>query len=155
MGEGRGYWSDMSIGMRLRTIVGVFYVLGAVVVFLRAPLPGMALLVFPVLAMSVGIWFRGPPDTPFSQRTSALSHFLNHVWSAPRPAKTTLAVLLVVAVVSGLGWISTEKLRAEAAKPSLAERVSTATERAKTATTDKTKGWIATAKGWFSSGEEP
>ncbi len=64
-------------------------------------------------------------------------------------------------VLFGLGWISTEDIRALAGKPpTITERVTDAAGSAVAATREKsgeiaeatketTGGWISTAKGWF------
>jgi hypothetical protein len=75
-------------------------------------------------------------------------------FDAPVPVRVVSGLAAVAIVVFGLGWVSTENLRTEAAKPTLTERVTTATGNAVDATKEKTGGWVDGVKGWFKGDDE-
>ena len=88
-------------------------------------------------------------------RETSTGYLLRYLWRVPRLSQVLLSVVLCVAIIAGLGWISTEKMRVAAKEPTLSERVTTAAEDATEATRETAGGWLSTAKSWFSrdSGE--
>ncbi len=157
MKEGTGFWSGMPAGIKVRFVIGLVFLAVALVVLSQAPLAGIALLMLPILWTVFVIWLgieSGVGFGPFSQkRETAFSYTLRYVWHASRLARTIFATLVAVIVVGGLGWISTEGLRVEAAKPTLTERVTQTADAATESTRKSVGGWVAKAKGWFTSEE--
>lgn len=153
-----GFWSGMRRGVRIRFIVGFIYLALAVGVLSQSPMVGIVLLTLPILWTVLVIW-TGSEDGvgfgPYSRgRDGAFAHLLRYLWSASGLTKVVLSVVVCAVVIGGLGWVSTEKMRAEAREPTLSERVSSAAESASEATKETASGWLSTAKGWFTWGEE-
>jgi hypothetical protein len=153
MSAGNGFWSGMPAGTRVRFVSGLVYLVLAVAVLGEAPIVGILLLMLPILWNVLVIWMgseKGAGFGPYSQkRETAFVYVLRHVWRAPVPTRLFLGALFAGLVVFGLGWIGTEGLRAEVAKPTLTVRVTTAADTAAQSTKKTLGGWVSTAKGWF------
>ncbi len=158
MSESKSYWSGMPTGMRWRLLILVAYLAVAIAVFAQNPILGTVLLMLPILWSVLLLWIGGEAGLafgPFSGRKdTVLGYTVRYVWRTSPLARITLSVIGAIVIVGGLGWISTENLRAEAAKPTLTERASTMAETATEATKDTASGWIETAKGWFTADDE-
>lgn len=157
MSERQSYWSGMSPRMKARLVVLSCYLLFSLGVFSQTPILGVVLLVVPILWMILALWISGETGLafgPFSgSKDTLLGYSLRYLWEASVLSRVALAILGLVLVVGGLGWISTENMRAEIAKPTLTERATGIVGAAKDATSETTSGWIASAKGWFGSKE--
>lgn len=150
-----GFWKEMPNRIRIRFILGLVFVLTAASVLHAAPIAGIVLLMLPLLWSVLVTWFgseSGRGYGPYSQpRETATAYTLRYLWHAPLVARWALSVALAAIVVGGLGWISTEKMRADAVEPSLTERAASAADRASEVTKETARGWMSTAKGWFTS----
>lgn len=158
MSDQSGFWSGMPAGAKIRFLAGLAYLAAALGVLSQAPIAGMILLMLPVLWTVFVIWIGsegGMNSGPLRQKgDTAFVYVLRYVWRSSSLAQVFLAFLVTGFVVGGLGWISTEGLRADAAKPTLTERVTTAADSATQATKKTIGGWVSTAKGWFTPSDE-
>ncbi len=158
MSESKGYWSGMSSGMKGRLIVLAVYLAIAVAVLAQNPILGTVLLMLPILWSVLLLWLGGEAGLafgPFSGRKdTVLGYTARYLWRTSAIARVVLSVVGAVVIVGALGWISTENMRAEAAKPTLTERASSVAETATEATKETASGWIETAKGWLTADEE-
>ncbi len=159
MSQTQGYWSGMTGGMKVRLIAFLIYLAISLVVLAQSPILGIVLLVLPVIWAVFMLWFSAETYTdvgPLSLRkSSVLGYTLRYLWRSSVIARVVMSVAGAAAVIGGLGYISTEKLREAAAKPTLTERAVAMTESATEATKVTTSGWVQTAKGWFTSDETP
>lgn len=157
MSDHQGYWSGMPAKTKARLTILVVYLVVALVVFSQNPILGTLLLVLPILATVFMLWLSGETGHgfgPFSDRKdSVLGYTMRYLWNRSAFTRSVLAVGGFIAVVGGLGWLSTEDMRAEAAKPTLTERAASVAESATEATKETASGWFDTAKGWFTSEE--
>ena len=153
-----GFWRGMSQAMRLRFVIGIFYLGLAFALLSQFPILGTVLLVLPILWTVCVIWIGSEEGVSFGPyhraRETTLGHLLQYLWHASGLTKLVLSVALGIALIGGLGWVSTEKMRAEALEPSLSERVSTVAENATEATRETAGGWFSTARGWFAGGNK-
>ena len=178
MSNRKGFFEGMPEGAQIRLVAWVLYFFVAAVLFFQNPLIGGTMFVLPVIwfAMKnlVLIHFGGRTD--LERNETVIGYTLSYLmFDAPMPVRVISGVAMIVAVLFSLGWVSTENLRAEAAKPTLTERVSTATTDAIDATKEKTgalvtsagdatsaavdatkettSGWWGKAKGWWKGDE--
>ncbi|MGR3514808.1 MAG: hypothetical protein ACU0GG_18770 [Paracoccaceae bacterium] len=153
-----GYWSGMSPRLRVKTALGLMYLIASMFVMSQAPLLGIMLLTVPILFTVLVIWIGSEDGVSFGpyarKRDTAFSYTLRHIWQGPCLLRWLCGILILTATVVGLGWISTEDMRAEQAAPSLAERASDAATSVSDTTRETARGWFATAKGWF-VGDDP
>lgn len=153
-----GYWSGMSPRLKFRTCSALFYAAFALFVASQWPLFGILLLTAPVLWTVLVIWIGSEDGVSFGPyartRDTAFGYALRYVWLGSRLSQWLCVTLVLAATVVGLGWISTEDMRAERATPSLTERASDAAISVSDATRETATGWFATAKGWF-VGDDP
>jgi hypothetical protein len=150
-----GFWRGMSKRVRIRFVLGLVFVMVAGAVLHASPIAGIVLLMLPLLWSVLVTWFgseSGRGYGPYSQpRETATAHTLRYLWRASGVTRWLLSFALAAIVVGGLGWISTEKMRADAVEPSLTERAASAADRASEATKETARGWMSTAKSWFTS----
>lgn len=147
-----GFWSGMPTNLKSRAFCWTIYYLLAAFVFTREAILGIVLLLLPGFWYVAKNWLLGEIGrTLDAERKDTLSGYLVRYLfgAAPVFVRVAVGVLTLVTVLLGLGWISTEDLRIEAAKPTLTERVTGAADAAVEATKETTGGWIDTAKGWF------
>ncbi len=151
----KGYWTGMATGMKWRFLALVVYLAVALVVLTQNPILGTVLLLLPIIWSVFLLWLGGEAGLafgPFSGRKdTVLGYTARYLWGASAIARVVLSLIGAGVIVGGLGWISTENMRAEAAKPTMTERASTLAETATEATKGTASGWIETAKGWFTS----
>ena len=146
-----GYWSGMPTNLKARAIGWTVYYVAAAAIFTQNAILGIALMVVPGLWFVLKNWviseFGGNSDP---ERKITLSGYtIRHLWNASLFTRGVMAVTGLGVILFGLGWISTEEMRIEAAKPTLTERVTGAASGAVAATKEKTGRWVETAKGWF------
>lgn len=155
MNASKGKLLRMPHGMKLRVFIWLAYLSVALFVLLKSPIFGIVLLVLPILWQVVLLWVKGEAGLtfgPFRQQNSTVfGYAARQLWMASRPIQVGLSLVCVVVVLGGLTWISTENMRAYAAKPTLSEQAAALAETTGDATVEKTKSWLATAKGWFVS----
>ena len=153
-----GFWSGMPTNIRYRLFAGLVFILVAIAVFSQLPILGIVLMTLPIFWTVFVVWTGAESGLGFgpyhNSKETALSYTLRRLWRTSVLTRIVFATLGVALVVGGLGWISTEKMRAAAAEPTLPERVTTAAETAKATAEEKASGWIDTAKGWFTFGDE-
>lgn len=157
MQENDGFWAGMSAPLRMRFVLGLVYYAIAVAVLSQSPILGIVLLTLPVLRTVLVIWIGSEEGVGFGphsrSRPSAFAYTLRYVWVAPIPTRAFLLAVLATAVIGGLGWLSTGKMRAELAAPSLVEQVTTTAGEVSATTKETARNWLSTAKGWFSGDE--
>lgn len=150
-----GYWSGMPIDLKGRAVGWGIYYLIALGMFTQSALLGGALLLAPsfwyVAKNLITSEFAGRLD--LDRRDTLSGYTLHYLWNASVVVRIVLTVLGLGLVLFGLGWISTEDLRLEAAKPTITERVTGAAGSALVATKETSGGWVETAKSWFDRGE--
>lgn len=147
----KGYWSGMPTDLKGRAIGWAIYYLIAAAVFTQNAILGIALLVAP------GLWYivknlilsELGGNTDVERKDTLSGYTIRYLWNASIFVRAAMVVTGLFVVLGGLGWISTEDMRVEAAKPTITERVTGAASAAVEATKEKTGGWIDTAKGWF------
>lgn len=157
MSNRKGFFDGMPDGMQIRLVAWIVYFVLCGFAFLQNPILGGALFLLPLFWFVLKNWvlahFGGTTD--FERKDTAIGYTLNYVFfRAAVPVRILSGLGLVAVVLFGLGWVSTENLRFEAAKPTLTERVSTATGNAVDATKEKTGGWVDGIKGWFKGDDE-
>ena len=143
--------------LKSRVYFFVIYYLVAVYFSAMGAWWGYVLLALPTVWWILKEWFLTQVVGLYDVGAPGLfSYTLDYVWNANVYVRAFAAVTVLAAVVGGLGWLGTEELREERAKPTVTERVAGAADRvAETAagfadaTVETGKGWIATAKGWF------
>ncbi|MEO1024376.1 MAG: hypothetical protein AAFX07_02325 [Pseudomonadota bacterium] len=167
MSEKHGFWSGMSSGLKAWTIAALLYFGVSAYLFLKEPILGTVLFVLPAFWILAKNYLLAHLflKTDFERANTLSGYTINFLlFRASTLTKTITGVALLGAVIFGLGWVSTEDLRLEAAKPTLTERVTGTASAAVNATTDSTRGWaasakettgnwVSTAKGWFSDDE--
>ena len=163
----KGFWSGMPTDLKGRAVAWLVYYLIAAAVFSQNAILGIALLVLP------GLWYLGKNwmlgemslNTDLERKDTLSGYTVSYVWNSSIYVRAVMVGGSLLLVMTSLGWISTEDLRFEAAKPTVTERVAgaagTAVEvtREKTggwvdATKETTGGWVDTAKGWFAKEED-
>jgi len=146
-----GFWAGMPTDMKGRAVAWVVYYLIAAVIFSQNSILGIVLLVLP------SFWYVGKNlllgelalTTDLERKSTLGGYTVSHLWNSSIYVRAVMLVCAALLVMFSLGWISTEDLRAEAAKPTISERVVDATGSAVESTKEKSAGWAATAKGWF------
>lgn len=152
-----GYWEGMPPRLRSRVYFFAIYYLVAAYFSAMGAWWGFVLLVLPtawwvlkewLLTQVIGLYETGEPGL--------LSYTFDYIWAANVYVRAFASVAMLAAVLGGLGWLGTEELRAERAKPTVTERIAGAAERVADKAADATeaavetgKDWIATAKSWF------
>lgn len=151
----QGFWGGMPGRIRWRFLFSVLFLVAACVVLSTSPIAGIILLMSPLLWSVLVTSFgseRGRGYGPHSlPRETALNYTLRYLWQTTAFTRWALSLFGAAIVVTGLGWISTEKMRNEGAEPGLTERAVSAADRATDATKETARGWLSTAKGWFTS----
>ena len=163
----QGYWSGLSDGLKIWFVVAVLYLVIAGAVFLINPIVGAVLFVAPAFwSLAKNYLIANLFLSADFERTNTLSGYTADflLFRASTTTKFVTGGGLMVAVVVGLGWVSTEEFRIETAKPTLTERVTNATGQAVDTTKETTRSWAASAKqttgnwvsaakGWFNDNE--
>ncbi len=163
----KGYWSGMPTDLKGRAVAWLVYYLIAAAIFPQNAILGIALLVLP------GLWYLGKnwlyvefsAATDLERKNTLSGYTVSYLWNSSIYVRAVIAVCSLILVTISLGWISTEDLRLEAAKPTVTERVvgaaGTAVDATKevtggwvNATKEKTGGWIEGAKSWFAKEED-
>ena len=148
----KGFFEGMPDGMQIRFVAWLVYFAVCGFVFFQYPILGGALFLLPIFWFVAKNWVLTYVGgrTDLERSDTVIGYTLDYLFfDAPLPVRIVSAVTAIALVVFSLGWVSTENLRFEAAKPTLTERVSTATGNAVDATKEKTGGWIDGVKGWF------
>ena len=157
MDRRHGFWKGMSARIRVRLFLGLLYVAVAAASLAQQPILGIVLLMLPILWTVLVIWLGSESGYGFGphaiKRETAFSHTVRYLWGASAFSRVLTGMLIALVTVGGLGWLSTENMRAKANEATFTERVVTTTETATEATKDTAKGWFSTAKGWFTSEE--
>ena len=170
----RQFWRDMPTELKARLMGWTIYWLIVAWMVSQGMLLGIALLVAPGLWWVAKSWFLDDflGIGVMSDKPSLASYTLNFLWESSLYVCAFVVVSLIAAALGGLGWLGTEEMRAEAAKPTLTESVAEAAQSAKEGavgmavaardtagdladgTRETTKSWFATAKGWFAADDQ-
>jgi hypothetical protein len=159
MNVSNGFWSGMPRHMKLRFFLWLaFYIFGFLVLG-QAPILGIILLVLPVLWTVVVLWITGAAGRafgPFRRREdTVLGYLARYVWSASTFARVAISTIGLIFVLAGLAWISTENMRAEAARPSLTDRATSMAQTASESTQKTAAGWYKLVESWFGWAGDP
>lgn len=157
-----GYWKGMPARLRPCFVGWLIYWLIAIWMTSVHLYFGIALLVLPVAFWIAKVWlFEESLQGVGAGSNGLIVYSVHYLWKTSIYVRAFMMVTVVVAALGALGWLGTEQMRQEAARPSLSERVSETASGLVVATSDKvgdaasaTKGWVDRAKGWFVS-EEP
>lgn len=150
-----GFWGGMPNRIRVRFVLGLVFLAVDVAILSIWPILGITLLMMPLLWSVLITWLgseNGRGYGPYSApRETALSYTLQYLWQTSLLMRWVLSIVMMAMLVGGLGWISTEKMRAEVAEPALTERAVSAVDRATDATKETARDWMSAAKGWFTT----
>lgn len=143
---------------RLRAAMGLLFLIGVGLVFTLSPIMGVSLLMFPILWTVLVIWAgseSGVGFGPYSRmRDTAFGYVVRFLWQATRATRLAVVLAVTCLVLGGLGWMSTDGLRAKATEPTLASHAADLASQAAHATKETAGNWFETTKGWLTFGEE-
>ena len=159
----------MPTGLKARFFGWIIYWLLVAWLLSQGMLLGIVLLVIPGFWWVAKAWFQSEVlgADLHTGNPGLASYTLDYVWGSSFYLRCLGVVTLLAAALGGLGWVGTEEMRTEAAKPTVGETVSSTVQSAKDGaaqmagaardkaadaaegTMETTRGWYATAKGWF------
>lgn len=164
----KGYWAGMPARLKSRLYFWTMYYLGLGWLAYLGHWWAFLLIFLPLAWWLFRSWLTDEfLGVDLQGRGGLFDYTLNYLWGASLFTRSFVVVTLLALALGGLGWLGTEDMREEAAKPTLSERATGALaatketagdlvegtkEKAGAATEavkEKTGGWIETAKGWF------
>lgn len=148
----------MTRTLRIRFVLGIAYYAAAIWVLSWKPILGVSLALLPLFWSVLVVFIGSEAGVGYGRyhlnRETVVSAILRRLWALPRFGKVVLSLVGLAVVFAGLTWISTERLRAERAEPTLAKRAIGAAEDVQNKSKDTVREWWDTTKSWFSPSSE-